>query len=81
MRSELLEPLAYWLSAATADEFAREPVFTLYRQGSALGARSYEVFGTANLFNFSPGPHPSKSSQTRYRERRRLQPAARQQVD
>jgi len=56
MRSELLESLAYnqayWLSAQTADDLAREPGIPSLPAG--LGARRYDVFATANFFNFMP---------------------------
>jgi selenocysteine lyase/cysteine desulfurase len=56
IRPELRESLeynqAYWLSMQTADDLAREPAVPALR--SDLGARRYDVFGTANFFNFKP---------------------------
>ena len=56
MRPELRETLtynqAYWLAMQTADDLAREPAVPVWR--SDLGARRYDVFGTANFFNFKP---------------------------
>jgi selenocysteine lyase/cysteine desulfurase len=56
IRPELRESLeynqAYWLSMQTADDLAREPGTPGLR--SDLGARRYDVFGTANFFNFKP---------------------------
>lgn len=56
MKPELRESLeynqAYWLAMQTADDLAKEPSLPLLR--SDLGARRYDVFGTANFFNFKP---------------------------
>ncbi|MCZ6917282.1 MAG: aminotransferase class V-fold PLP-dependent enzyme [Gemmatimonadetes bacterium] len=56
MRPELLESLeynqAYWLSMLTADDLGK-PLHDLALR-SGLGARQYDVFGTANFFNFKP---------------------------
>jgi cysteine desulfurase / selenocysteine lyase len=56
IKPELRESLeynqAYWLSMQTADELVREPAIPLLR--SDLGARRFDVFGTANFFNFKP---------------------------
>lgn len=56
MRSDLQESLeynqAYWLSMLTADDLAKpqhDPSLP-----TDLGARRYDVFGTANFFNFKP---------------------------
>jgi cysteine desulfurase / selenocysteine lyase len=57
LRPELRESLrynqAYWLAMQTADDLAgdqnREPELK-----NNLGARAYDVFGTANFFNFKP---------------------------
>jgi len=54
MRPELRESLEYnqnyWLSMQTADDLMKEPGEPLLR--SDLGARRFDVFGTANFFNF-----------------------------
>ncbi len=56
MRPDLRESLeynqAYWLSMLTADDLA-EPQHDLSLP-TDLGARRYDVFGTANFFNFKP---------------------------
>jgi selenocysteine lyase/cysteine desulfurase len=56
MRPELREALdynqAYWLAMQTADDLMREQGDVVLREG--LGARAYDVFGTANFFNFKP---------------------------
>ncbi len=51
-------PQAYWLSAQTADDLAADdlagaggPSLEAIR---AAGARRYDIFGTANFFNFKP---------------------------
>ena len=56
IRPEILKTLeynqAYWLSRQTADDLAREESdFTAVPD---LGAKAYDVFGTANFFNFKP---------------------------
>lgn len=43
---------AYWLSMQTADDLGRESAEPALRSG--LGARKYDVFGTANFFNYKP---------------------------
>lgn len=57
MRPELLDSLeynqAYWLALLTEDDLAREDLVLEDAAGSA-GARRYDVFGTANFFNFKP---------------------------
>jgi len=56
IRPELRETLeynqAYWLSMQTADDLGRENAEVGLR--SDLGARKYDVFATANFFNFMP---------------------------
>ena len=56
MRSELLDSLdynqAYWLSMLTADDLSKPLDDLTLRED--LGARKYDVFGTANFFNFKP---------------------------
>ncbi len=56
MRPELRESLeynqAYWLAMQTADDLAKEQSEVTLKTG--LGARAYDVFGTANFFNFKP---------------------------
>jgi selenocysteine lyase/cysteine desulfurase len=56
MRPELRESLdynqAYWLAMQTADDLANEPEVPVLR--TDLGSRRYDVFGTANFFNFKP---------------------------
>ena len=56
MRPELRESLdynqSYWLAMQTADDLMREQSEVVLREG--LGARAYDVFGTANFFNFKP---------------------------
>lgn len=55
MRTELRESLnynqAYWLAMQSADDLTDE---TEVRLKQNLGARKYDVFGTANFFNFKP---------------------------
>jgi selenocysteine lyase/cysteine desulfurase len=55
MRPDLLESLeynqAYWLSMLTADDLGRPQSDLTLRDD--LGARQYDVFGTANFFNFT----------------------------
>lgn len=43
---------AYWLSMQTADDLGREDAEPQLVEG--LGARRYDVFSTANFFNFKP---------------------------
>jgi len=56
IRPELRETLeinkAYWLSMLTADDLGKENIEVGLR--SDLGARKYDVFATANFFNFMP---------------------------
>ncbi len=56
LRPELRESLrrtqAYWLSMQTADELSGEQGAPALRDD--LGARAFDVFGTANFFNFKP---------------------------
>ncbi len=43
---------AYWLSMQTADDLGKENAVPALR--TDLGARKYDVFGTANFFNYKP---------------------------
>jgi len=43
---------AYWLAMQTAEDLGNEVMEVQLREG--LGARAYDVFGTANFFNFVP---------------------------
>ena len=56
MRPEVLESLtcrkAYWLAIQTADELANSK--DEIKLHTNLGARAFDVFGTANFFNFKP---------------------------
>ncbi len=52
LRESLTYNQAYWLAMQTADDLAKEPDIPVLR--SDLGARRYDVFGTANFFNFKP---------------------------
>lgn len=56
IRPELLHQLtfnqAYWLAMLTSDDLARENLDLTLRGDP--GARRYDVFGTANFFNFHP---------------------------
>jgi selenocysteine lyase/cysteine desulfurase len=56
LRPELRESLrrtqAYWLSMQTADDLGGEQGAPALRDD--LGARAFDVFGTANFFNFKP---------------------------
>jgi selenocysteine lyase/cysteine desulfurase len=56
MRPDLRESLeynqSYWLAMQTADDLGREQEEVGLR--ADLGARAYDVFGTANFFNFKP---------------------------
>lgn len=58
LRRELREALQYnqryWLSMQTADELGGRDDDPELRDPRALGARRYDVFGTANFFNFAP---------------------------
>ncbi len=56
IKPELRENLEYnknyWLSMQTADDLGKPS--TEIRVRSDLGARKYDIFGTANFFNFKP---------------------------
>jgi selenocysteine lyase/cysteine desulfurase len=56
MRPALRESLevnqAYWLAMQTADDLGKEEALPTLRDD--LGARAYDIFGTANFFNFMP---------------------------
>jgi cysteine desulfurase / selenocysteine lyase len=52
LREALTYNQAYWLAMQTADDLAKEPGVPVVR--TDLGARRYDVFGTANFFNFKP---------------------------
>ena len=56
MRPTLRESLevnqAYWLTMQTADDLGKEEDLPTLRHD--LGARAYDIFGTANFFNFMP---------------------------
>jgi cysteine desulfurase/selenocysteine lyase len=56
MRPELRDALdvnqAYWLAMQTADDLGKEEALPTIRRD--LGARAFDIFGTANFFNFMP---------------------------
>lgn len=56
VRPELRESLeynqAYWLAMQTAEDLGKDQDELVLRKD--LGARTYDVFGTANFFNFKP---------------------------
>ena len=52
LREELDYNQAYWLSMLTADDLKNPLVIDAIKP--AQGARKYDVFGTANFFNFVP---------------------------
>lgn len=52
LRDKLHPTKAYWLSMQTAEDLGKEVVETTLRTG--LGARAYDIFGTANFFNAKP---------------------------
>jgi cysteine desulfurase/selenocysteine lyase len=52
LRDSLMRTQAYWLSMQTADELGGEQGAPTLRDD--LGARAFDVFGTANFFNFKP---------------------------
>lgn len=56
LKPELRESLSYnqnyWLAMQTADDLANDQSIPAIR--TDLGARRYDVFGTANFFNFKP---------------------------
>ena len=50
---ERLQPIkAYWLAMQTADDLAKEIVDAELRDG--LGMQAFDIFATANFFNFKP---------------------------
>ncbi len=51
-REELDYNQAYWLAMQTADDLKAAKAWPEVRSG--LGARKYDIFGTANFFNFVP---------------------------
>jgi cysteine desulfurase / selenocysteine lyase len=51
LRSQLTSGKAYWLSMLTADDLVR-PLDVQYTPSSS--SRAFDVFGTANFFNFVP---------------------------
>src|SRR5262249_50569811 len=57
MRPEMLRSLTlnhgYWLAQMTADDLGREDG-AVYRPEGLPTARTFDVFGTANFFNFKP---------------------------
>lgn len=56
IRSEILESLdynqAYWLAMMTADDLGKKQDILQFPQN--LGAKKYDIFCTANFFNFKP---------------------------
>jgi len=52
IRDTLRVNKAYWLSMQTADDLGKENAEPALLTG--LGARKYDVFGTANFFNYMP---------------------------
>ena len=52
LRDRLKPTKAYWLSMQTAADLGKEVVETKLQTG--LGARAYDIFGTANFFNAKP---------------------------
>lgn len=56
IRRDLLDSLdynqTYWLSMLTSDDLGRETLDLAL--ATDIGARRYDVFGTANFFNFAP---------------------------
>jgi cysteine desulfurase / selenocysteine lyase len=52
LRESLQYNQSYWLAMQTADDLGREQGIPVLRDD--LGARRYDVFGTANFFNFKP---------------------------
>ena len=52
LREELDYNQAYWLAMQTADDLKNPRAVPEVKKG--LGARKYDVFGTANFFNFVP---------------------------
>jgi cysteine desulfurase/selenocysteine lyase len=51
-RQQLRPIKAYWLAMQTVEDLGNEVMEAQLREG--LGARAYDVFGTANFFNFVP---------------------------
>lgn len=51
-RAQLRPTKAYWLAMQTAEDLGKEVVEAELKMD--LGARAYDVFGTANFFNFVP---------------------------
>jgi selenocysteine lyase/cysteine desulfurase len=58
LRPELCDAIRYnqryWLSMQTADDLGARDDHPEQRDPRALGARRYDLFGTANFFNFAP---------------------------
>ncbi len=52
LRERLRQVKAYWLAMQTQEELGDEVVDVALKEG--LGARAFDVFGTANFFNFKP---------------------------
>jgi cysteine desulfurase / selenocysteine lyase len=52
LRDRLIPQKAYWLALQTAEDLGKEAVDAELQEG--LGARAFDVFGTANFFNFKP---------------------------
>jgi cysteine desulfurase/selenocysteine lyase len=52
LRESLQYNQSYWLTMQTADDLAKEQGIPVLRDD--LGARRYDVFGTANFLNFKP---------------------------
>ena len=52
LRDSLEVNQAYWLAMQTADDLGKEEALPMIRYD--LGARAYDIFGTANFFNFMP---------------------------
>lgn len=52
LRERLLRVKAYWLAMQTQEELGGEITDVTLKQG--LGGRAFDVFGTANFFNFKP---------------------------
>ncbi len=52
LRESLIYNQAYWLAMQTADDLKGQQDMPAIRED--IGARKYDVFGTANFFNFKP---------------------------
>jgi cysteine desulfurase/selenocysteine lyase len=52
LRDSLEVNRAYWLAMQTADDLGKEDALPTIRDD--LSARAYDIFGTANFFNFMP---------------------------